>query len=176
MANVLPQEEKATLYKAYQRRVLVLSLGLLSALVLASIVMLIPSLVIFSVKKETVTKQLEFLKQSEQVKVTGDAIEEIKLTRERVKLLSADKTIPMSVRLNEVISKRPAGIFVDSIIIPSPLLIEIRGEAKTREDMLSFVKLLEESSYVEKVDSPISNLINSQDGQFLVRISTKTEI
>lgn len=175
MANVLPLEERKKLYDAYRKRVAVLSLALLSVLILAAIVMLIPSLVIFSIKKEAISKQLAFLKESERVTVTGEAVVQIKETREHIKAISPDNIVTMSDRIKEVV-KRPSGVFIKSLIVSSPLTIELRGEATTREVILSYVRALEASKFIEKVDSPISNLINGENSQFVIKVTTKTEI
>ena len=176
MANVLPLEERKKLYDAYRKRVAVLSLALLSVLILAAIVMLIPSLVIFSIKKEAISKQLAFLKESERVTVTGEAVVQIKETREHIKAISPDNIVTMSDRIKEVVVKRPSGVFIKSLIVSSPLTIELRGEATTREVILSYVRALEASKFIEKVDSPISNLINGENSQFVIKVTTKTEI
>lgn len=68
----------------------------------------------------------------------------------------------------------PEGITVDHLATKNYTIL-LTGKAKNREDLLLFDQKLKESSCIEKVNIPISNLFSQENVEFQVDFDIKNE-
>ncbi len=173
MANLLPETLRANLERNYKLRVIIVVLTLLTILWAAATIMLTPSFFVLSARHSLLTDQLKYLKttkENELSKETNNIIANIRLELKLLQLPS-EEHFSMPDRLERIFNKQPVGVFVRAIMAPNPQTVEVRGRARTREDLLTFVQRLKGDHLISAIESPISNLLVEEDAPFFIKIS-----
>lgn len=84
---------------------------------------------------------------------------------------------PWSEHLLNISRLIPEGIALSSLTMERRSRdLLLRGEARKREDLLSFKAALENSGMFESVESPISNILNKQDIAFDLKLKIKESV
>lgn len=173
MSNLLPQENKEALKKDYRLRVLIVSLALFLVLVVVFIILLVPSYALFVNRSKSVVSQLDQLKNEEESLEAKEYVAKVSETAQQIRILKpGDDTEErrLADKIEIILSNKPGGVFITSMISRDGKTFEIRGTTNGRESILDFAKNLEENPLVTYIEAPISNLLLNEDSQFVITI------
>ncbi len=192
MINLLPVEEKQKIQKAYRLRTAIVACAGAAVIFMINIFGLVPSYVGVLSKHETLTFQ------SGAAGGGGDGLgaetraleEKITKANKNTQILLGEKDAELPRELfAEILSKKTSGTKITEISysVPSsnetasadkkgekkmPAII-LAGIADTRESLLSFVNVLNESGMFSSVDLPISNFVKDRNLGFSINIEVK---
>lgn len=168
--NLLPQELKKENLKIYRSHLAGWALFFLLLLVLVSVILLVPSYLIFSSKRTNVEKTLALTRARGERVSASVPHETVADVNKKISTLArkSEKVAPPSVLIDEIVAKRSQTLSITSLSITTGATISLEGVANTREDLVGFKEALEKSDYFTKVDSPISNLIADRDIKFSI--------
>ena len=175
--NLLPKIEKEALKKGLKLRFIIVTLFLLTASFLVGFIMLLPSYFI--------ARAHFYLTESGNSTNTGNeslSKEILNLPSEinlKLKVLQSNIAGPSVVDIfNKIISPVSTRVTINSISFSrdqnyqgkNGIDILISGTALDRDSLLSFLKLLKDSSFFSSVDVPISNFTKNKDIPFSMNI------
>lgn len=176
--NLLPPEYKKNLvYEAWRRYVLILGPYLFIATLIA-FVLLLPSFFFLTYQIDGIRRNADAIRASAEYRdyLKGkDRIASINTTLSSFVSYEnqSQKTTPW---LYELYSKVPSGVTLMSLTTAKDknvLSVIITGNAVDRETFRSFKNALEQSESISKVDSPVTNLISSENVNFTVTVYLK---
>ena len=175
MLNILPFEEKKKLFREYRLRLSVVAIFAVSLLLLASLILLVPSYFLAMTKYSFVKDQVTKLEASQAR--TGQEKEvdtEIKKVNKKVALFLGDEKTP-SAAPSEFILKvigmknstlRVYGLLYDVTVLRERLVLT--GQAASRDGLATFVETLKKDKTFTLVDLPISSYVKSTNIDFSV--------
>lgn len=169
MSNVLPPEARLTMMRrARARFVLVGALVLLSCAVVA-LLSLLPAFVSISVARSSLSEE-----SSEERTAREDqtAIARAQTLVQVLNPLAGATTSPVAV-LNEVLTRRPAGLSVTSITYTggSTDTFLLSGTSARRDAVGTYRDALRASGKFNEVAVPVGALVGAQDGRFSITLS-----
>lgn len=174
MFTLLPQQYKNVIIKRYKKRLAVVSLILLCALVVCGIGFFFPSLILMRSEASRLEGEFNTLqkliasKNDEELSVT------LKNLENTTSLLKTEEQRPSEIILEIVKVRETNSIEEFSLSIGQEgSVISISGVSPSRKELLSFVKRLEAIPTVEKADLPISNLAKDLSIPFDLKIVLK---
>lgn len=174
MINLLPTEYQKLIRDIYRRRLASVILLALSVLLLASTVILLPSYIIFKSQASAALSRLgEF--SEEDKRVTDEGLSQIASFKTQLAKIfpAAVQRVFLTNRLESILNIRPRGLMISDLTVTGKKDFSLRGVAKTRHDIISFVDGLESLTDIKEVNSPVSNLIAERDGTFVITFSFK---
>ena len=181
MINVLPIEDRKEIKKEYFKRLIVVSLALLAAVLAMATIMLLPTMIFLSDHEQIHQQEMEYI--DAKLKSSGiatikplvdDLNKKISILNETSGFQSASRTA------GEIMSLGLSGISIKSFSIKiegDKETISITGQSATRRDLLSFVENLKkckagfamrECIAFENVISPVSNILKDKDIAFSI--------
>lgn len=173
MINLIPIEEKKAIKRDLYYRFFVVFFAMLALVVLASIILLIPSYFISLEKNISINQRLEMQKNEIMPKIDQQAQVAIKQLDARLSLLgkARQNTYVFSDKVvKEILSQKVSGIKINRISYqndPSDgRKVSINGIAQNREQLLLFRQALEDDSLFKNVDLPISNFVKDVNIEF----------
>jgi len=173
MLNILPIEEKKKVLTEYRLRLGVVAVFAVAALILASLILLIPSYMLAVSKYNFVADELARLEKKQsgagQEKEVSTQIKEI---NKKISLfLGNEKAIsraPSEVILGIILIKEPA-VKVTSILYdikPDLERLVLSGKANDRDSLARFIETLKKDPSFSKVDLPIGSYVKSTNIDF----------
>lgn len=173
MINLIPSEEKKKIRKDFYMRVVIVSFFVLGTAVFLSNIMLAPALFYASLEKKLISEQFA----KDENKLTFDlnqenknAVENLENKISLIKQAQNTKFLVSEKVINNILSKKINGILINEINYTKDVnkgnLINIRGQASSRERLLTFKNSLVTDPNFKNVDLPISNFIKSTDIEF----------
>jgi len=178
MINLIPPTEKTKIAEAYRRRFFIVFLFLSITAFLIGAIFLISPYRLAEDNTATILKNIDIVKSLNGPLETSNPEFSIKDIQKKLDILASQK------------SKNTAGILIGNIMLERPERvdingftyskkksnseIEIRGMADSRDDMLDFVRTLENNQYFAKVDVPVSAFIKDKNLEFSIQVTTKT--
>lgn len=173
MINLIPNEEKKKIRKDFYMRVVIVSFFVLGLSILVSNIMLIPALFYASLEKKLAQNHFD----QNQNKLSLDLGENNKAIIENlenkiniVKKAKENNFLVSEKVINVLLNKKTEGIKINQISFTSDeakgKIININGQALSREKLLFFKKNLEKDGNFKNIDLPISNFIKSTDIEF----------
>lgn len=176
MRNLLLEKDKKTLQKEYFLRVALVSLSFSVFVIIIGIVFLLPSYFISVTKEKAIKNQTEITQASIDIREQSAQTTELLVTQEKLKLFSLDANKTLITNIFEtVVVAKPKGVQLSRLFLSKhkeqedDLIIE--GIALNRETLLSFQKKLEQESFFETVELPISRFASDQDIVFEIQIT-----
>jgi hypothetical protein len=175
MINLLTPEAQASLRRQYIRRRRVVASGmilfcLISILALASTILLQ-----LQVKSNEIQTKLDAQTTSDEDVQQEQDLKQI--NAELALLRSRGSEPAISDLLSLVSDMRPSGITISSWSFSAPssaaVVISLKGQARDRSTLLAFESALRNSDAFASVDSPVSNLIKNQNGDFSITLTVK---
>ncbi len=179
MINLIPKKEKTEMKRAFYVRLVVLFLAMLGASSLIAFFTILPSYFLSSTKINLINAKLE-LQKSEPVPLPDQqTLATIKNLNNKLSVIEKAQTNKFLVSqkvMNAIILKKLPAIRITEIAYESntsqqPKKVSIKGNAPSREVLLSFRQALEDSGSCKKVDLPISNFIKGSDIQFYLNVA-----
>ncbi len=171
--ELLPPEEKKILQKKQLLRFgMAISFGF-SAVFLMGAVLLLPAYFSLKFQEKELGRLLAVTKESfkrSDVSQIEKKLKEFEAKTE--KFLQNEKEVNApSLLFGPIISAQPAGIKLNSLVYTSKILLT--GEALSRDDFLKFLGRLNSSGLFSEIDSPISNLLKSENLKFSLTLKLK---
>ena len=173
MINLIPNEEKKKMVKAFYYRLAVLLLAVLGTCAFIAFVSILPAYFASVTKNKLAESKLQAEKSEEALlpdegtlKVVDDLKEKLNLIENRNK----DKFIVSKKVVNSVILKKMESIKIDHISYENDPVasrkVSIQGNAPSREVLLMFRLALEEDGSFKDIDLPISNFVKGSNIKF----------
>mgnify|MGYP001570781901 CR=1 FL=1 len=178
--NLLPAQIKSEIEKERHRR-FIFVLGMFGVAALAvSIVLLLPSFFMFSFQEKYLNLQLASVRQNselEKAEEIGKIIEDLNKKSELVRLGKA-RSRPSSFYLVKIVELMPVGVSLNTFNFgrnkeKGTAEFSLQGTARERDDLLAFVKKLEDGQDFLKVVSPVSNLLAEKNFNFSLILELK---
>lgn len=180
--NLLPREYQDELKYERISRFLAISGAFVFLMILASIILLLPSRIFLALEKTELARQLEAVKNS-------SAFSRVEQVETEIKNLNADIAsfgqkkeglYAIAPAIASVLNRRPDGIKITGIIF-SPAeknkegssVMVVSGSARNRDLLLAFTKSNETNPFLKKVRSPITNLLKESDFDYSLVLEMK---
>lgn len=178
MINLLPYEDKKEVEREGLRRFLIVALLSLATVIFLGILLMGPVyLLVFQqrIAQEDEELSLRNGKSTEHINQISNEIKKINsklfVFESNAKNYSAPKTI------KGILDIIPSGIKLTDISFEVTSeargRAQLRGNASTRENLLNFLKVLNDSGLFSKVDSPVSNILKKTDVDFSINLEIK---
>jgi len=172
MINLIPPQGKVLVRREYAIRALSVGLILAAGAICASAVALVPAyLLLRSQETHAIEKVAD---TSDSQTSYQDAQEALNAASVLVRQLDADS---LAVSPRQVIARIEAQV-TPAVIIQglsfassqSPLRVEVRGRAQTREDLRLFIDTLKDDPFFSDASVPVSDLARSTDLMFTATV------
>ena len=172
MANLLPEEKRFAMFNSYRLRLAIVALWLFFALAFGGIILLVPSFAAVLSGLSSAKTELNII-QAGGEGISKEMNQEIVAAREQIKLLTPEEEISLSAsgRLERILNHLGQGIFLRTFVAAASGLVELRGEARTRDEFIKFIQALRGDRFIARVDSPVSNLISEEGANFVIKVS-----
>lgn len=173
MINLIPSEEKKKIRKDFYMRVIIVSFFVLGIAVLLSNVMLIPAVFYASLEKKLAEDHFKNTENNLSVDLNKEDKVLIESLDSKINLINnfrKDKFL-VSVRvIDNILNIKIDGIKINEINYTNDITkgksINIRGQASSREKLLTFKNKLSQDANFKKVDLPVSNFVKSSNIEF----------
>jgi len=189
MINLLPQNQKKSLFKVLLLREVEVSLIGLNIIFAVLIVLLVPVYIVIHNQKQVIEFGLENIKKSESVTIDKSMNSVINDINSKLDIFPNDFTdiYPSKDIIVPLINHKVEGVSITGITYerrlkstvsttPQTLVtkpdIEVRGIAKNRLALLAFQKSLEADPHYAVVTVPISDFVKGKDITFSILITT----
>lgn len=175
MSNLLPTEAKKTIKKESHLRVAVVALFLLAALLLVSVVWLVPAYILSANKYNVTEGELVALKNEIEQLQPDDPKEEIDDINEKLGVLKGGPFTEHYAYdlITDIIEKKNEDIQITNIFYDktnTEIKVLLRGNALNRESLSSFVSEIEKNKLYSRVDLPISNFVKETNLEFSLNV------
>ena len=175
MFNVLPENLKNDIRKEYKIRLVIVTLSLFVALQMFFVVSLFPTWLSSLYKEKEVSSLIKKEQESELSRDVKNISEIIDSTNKKLFALNDTLEYPEVIPVyREIISNKVSGIKLTEFsylsTASSSATVSLRGVSFSRENLVSFVKKLEESNKFSEVVSPVSNLAKQKNIEFVISL------
>jgi Tfp pilus assembly protein PilN len=176
MINLLPTYEKKKLRKEYRLRFWVLALFLVFMIFFIANVLLVPSLVLSSVKYSITQDKIQKLKESNAGKQKVQLEATVKQTNDQVRILSlkSANTIDLQTIVGAITKSAGGNIKLLGILYQQKDkgdVFDIEGIAKNRQDLIAYRDGLQNMKEFSSVVLPVSDLVADQNISFTMKIT-----
>lgn len=175
--NLLPHEEKRTLWFEETRRMVFLFLVILVFIFLVGVPLLLPSYIPIAIQQNNLRKQLAFEEAASKQLRVGETVVEVQAVRHL--LASVRATASEHDRagkiLNQFLEVSGAAVVVQSLSIKQGGAVQITGLARTRRDLLQFESSLRDGGMLQEISLPLSNIIRETDVSFSMQGKLKSQ-
>lgn len=178
MANLLPQNDQMTLRTEQVHRFHIVVLLGLAATVCANAVFLFPSFL--SARGRAAALEEDFAMTSRYIEEqeksdAGTALRKLRDEMGALLALEARASPKETLRVVSRAADREQGVFLSSLAFETGAdgasTLSVRGTSETREALLSFGNLLEETEFFGDVAIPVSSLARSTDIDFTLALT-----
>jgi hypothetical protein len=176
MINLLPPEEKKIIGKEYKHRVFVTYLIFLTAGLIVSLILLLPSYFVMNVVVNELEDEAAFLENSNESTEMEKINAELRLTKERLRAVTINSK---RVEFYEIIEKisihKPRAVTLNNFSYTKGIdgkesKLLLGGNASTRDSLLLFTKDIENDELFDEVVLPVSSLAKEKDIDFSLEI------
>ena len=174
--NLLPPEEKLNLIRVFRRRAVVAVGGGLTAVFAIFSILLLPTIFMLAAEKSELLRAVRIERDTqEKTGANQQAADVKKVNLLAEKILEYDKKQRKIFTLFEAIIKEtPSSIKIEHILLRNTSEeIAISGFSGTREDLLKFLDAMDKNPYIEKVSSPVTNLVKERNVRFSLTAKLK---
>ncbi len=177
MINLLPEKEKALIYREYKLRVIAVILGTIFCVCIIAIILLSPSYILslYRMKAAETAAQIPEKKTDNQQAALMATVEKGKSALVVLKPENPGK-LPTEA-ITYIVKNKTPEISITSIQYsyqkPDTFLIQIIGKAKTRQSLIEFKAALEKEQGIEQIVLPVSSLAKDSNINFVLDIKNK---
>lgn len=175
MFKLLNEESYKLAVKEYEARRLVLALSLLSIVLAAGIIELLPSYLVSNSRKQEAASRIEVSKHSYSATETKELQAWLATTNKKLSILSPEANTDKPYELfTKIITLKPAGVSLTGFRwkkSDSKITISVFGTAKDRQSLLAFQEQLNSSSAFSKATLPVSSFAKDHDLEFELSIT-----
>lgn len=183
MLNLLPTVEKKKILSEYRLRLATMGIFVIAALVLASLVLLIPSYMLAVSKFNSISDQLALQEAKQDLTGQEKNIDaQVRDVNKKVSIFltggGADRLSPPDV-ITRVISMRGSSIKIqgfDYDAAGGQERLAISGVAADRDSLAQFFDTLKKDSAFTSVDLPVSSYVKSANISFSIMATRATVI
>lgn len=180
MANLLPQESQKNIRREYRLRLAVVAAFLLLAVIVFAAVLLVPSLLLSSVKANESEARLAVSRKGETQNLEKEIEAVVLKTNTDATLLSenGNQAFLVSEFIGHLLQTKPdtiaiTGIFYEKAKGGALDKASLRGIAANREALSAYVASLETDSYFAEVVLPVSHFVQEKDIDFAMSLKMK---
>ncbi len=178
MINLIPNEEKKKMTKNFYWRFLVVVLFMLGSSVLLATVAILPAYYASSIKQDILDSKLASELSIPPSSTDQETMAEYSDLRAKLSLMEktkADKFVVSERVVNPLLLKKISGIRINKIFYEEDPAgkrkASLNGRAGSRETLLLFKKILEDSGAFQKVDLPVSNFVQGSNIGFYLNLT-----
>ncbi len=176
MFTLLAEQQKKHLYREYRLRLLSFIAFFISALLLASAALLLPSRIMLSFETKALTSEMSVYEASVATQNSKGLLNTLDNIKSMAKLAIPDEG-GLAVPLALALAKRPPDVSVASIAytrgVGAPSSITLQGIAKTRASLISFFKILQQEKTFSASNLPVSSLAKESDIAYTINLQGK---
>ena len=174
MSNLLLKKEKKKILHEFILRFFIVVFIFFLVSIGVAIATLIPAYSLTFSKEVSISDEVNIFEQVKKVK-KQDSLADI-LDRENLKIsfLKKEKNIYISDFISEVINTKPKGITIKGFFYETSGVnnyLVVKGKAKNRNILISFVENLEKKDIFSKVEFPVSDLTKGEGVVFSIKIN-----
>lgn len=174
--NLLPPEEKLNLIRVFRRRAVVGVGGGLAAVFIIFLILLLPTIFMLAAEKSELLRAVRIERERQEKTGAGRQAADAK----KVNLL-AEKILEYNERRRQIfplfesiIRETPPAVGIEHILLNNaPGEIAISGFSITRGDLIKFLNALSKNPDIEKVSSPVTNLVKEKNIRFSLTAKLK---
>jgi hypothetical protein len=172
--NLLPKDTKKNLRNEYVMRMLSTALFLMATAVGIGAASLLPTYISIS----SALDEAKIVDQKEGSATESSPLQELARTAVLLQTLNTKLSAePMTEIMQGIIAVHPDGIQITGITFDrDPLTFSLKGNATTRDALVTYKKALESHDRVTHVSSPISDLAKSSDLEFTLTLTLSERI
>lgn len=179
MFNVLPNIFKKEIKSEYYFRRLIVIFIFIIFIQITFLVFIFPSWLSSFYQYKEVSAQMESQKSTVVSQNANNILQTIKTTNQNLDIINSSfsysKFLPL---IKNIISYKTSAITLteftyNNSTATTTIPMSVSGMASTREDLVSFVKKLQDSGAFFDVVSPISNLAKDKDISFVINLNAK---
>lgn len=177
MINLLPAEARRELARERFGRLLMVVAVALLGLSISGAGLLFLTFVSLGPRQNELARELEVAKKSPALLRVEEVEGGIGKLNGMLRAFSRDlkRENKISHILEKVISARTSSVTINEINYTSPAEFNLSGRAGARNDLIKFIERIETSDFVDKVNSPISNLLEDRDIDFTLSFTVHSE-
>lgn len=174
--NLLPPEEKLNLIRVFRRRAVVGVGGGLAAVFIIFLILLLPTIFMLEAEKSELLRAVR-IERERQEKTGSDrqAADIMKVNLLAEKILGYNEGRRQIFPLFEsIIGETPPAVGIEHILLNNASgEIAISGLSDAREDLLKFLDAIGKNPGIEKVSSPVTNLVKEKNIRFSLTAKLK---
>ena len=167
--NLLPKEDQKIIRKERLKRFIVLSAVSFALVAVFAWILLLPSYLILFYEGQFLEHKLNIAEKDTERKKIEELESEISGLNKKLDILkrAMQNRQEPSRLFQEIIAQKPRGVKLDILSYEEAFgRVSLQGRAKARNDLLAFVKALENDVMFSRVVSPIANLLEGEDTSF----------
>jgi hypothetical protein len=173
--SYLPNIEQKQIKKIYRIRVAVVMLLFISAVAIIGSISLLPSYLEVYKESQSQLGNIKSIKDNPKNNRVSEIENELNSDKNLISILSSVDERKFSEMIQDIVSIRGnltiSSIIVDRIPGTSAMSVGLQGKSPDRESLVSFKKRLEGLKSGNKVDLPISDLTQSKNIQFTLKLT-----
>lgn len=178
MFNLLPKEQKRSIYTEYKFRLIILILIFLAVTGIIVAVFLSPSLVLSSFRYNSLVNELQNIeKDTPELENVEGLQETAKKINDKLKIFGSEEELsPLSI-WQKIIESKTNGIKITNLSYDrntDKISVVVSGRSLTRESLTDFSNALEKSGF-EDVNLPVSDLARDKNLEFSITLSVILE-
>lgn len=186
MLHLLTEEHRQKIVKEYRKRILIVSLMGLAAIIFISAVLLLPTFIISYGKYSEIRSRLAIVESELGAKNTDTSVADLRDISDSISALNLfANQKPILPIIEGIVVAKPDGIALRGLVftpsqavsaeIPvAPLVIDLSGVAKTRKDLVAFQEKMKLDTFFSSVTVPLSNFAKDKDITFSMKLIVST--
>lgn len=178
MINILPEEKKKVVEKERIRRfIFILGVSLVTFLILA-IILFLPSFLYLINQKKEIERTIESLESGPIFKEIQEIESEILDLNQKLILFQNNQSdvLNLSLFIEKILEQKPKSLEIQAISFERLAEVprfSLQGKSPSRDLLLEFVENLNKEELIEKVHSPITNILREKDIDFNLIVEFK---
>jgi Tfp pilus assembly protein PilN len=177
VSNLLPERDKKKIKKEYLLRLLSVSLLFFSITIFLNLLLLLPLYYLSNNKINTAKERISFLESYLQKKEESGLASVLSPTNEKIDALNSLEVFRVDKSIESILSKKNSSIKINKITLRSETdekkTLSIKGEASSRDNLISFSESLKAINQFTNVELPLSNLAKNINVDFNIKIEIK---
>ena len=179
MISLLPLDSKKRLGQQYRLRLVTVGLFLGCGVLVLGYVLAIPSFFLTQSKEQLIEQEWEFLRATAEVGSFEELRDVVGVVNRRLDVMRNMPPYQLSdALLSELLVAKTADVTFRSItyaVRPEEgARFELRGQARNRAALVSFIRRLEANPKYEVLQAPVSNFVDAIDLAFMLEVAILT--
>ena len=178
MSNLLPEQAKKSIRAHYRARLAITILFLVGWVLLAWVIFLVPSYISIKDRKGLIEQKLDVITRQNADNAATPLKDTVASINAKLHLFAKEPVRPISQAILEpALSGKPDGILLSQVEIARKSATEFHvtmvGQAKNREVLQGYTKVLEAVSEFSKVSVPLPHYLKGSQLEFTIEFDVK---